>query len=144
MVTIQHGSIVSFEYTLFLQDRTQIESNANQEPFVYEHGDHQIISGLEKELLGMKVGETKAIEVKPEEGYGALDAEAFIEVPKQKIPQDSQVVGVPLEVQDVNGERVSLRIHEVKDETVVLDYNHPLAGKTLLFNVRILNIENNQ
>lgn len=68
MVTVQNGSIVTCEYTLFLKDGTQIESNTNQDPFIYEHGNQQIISGLEKELLGMRVGETKKMRLNQKRG----------------------------------------------------------------------------
>jgi FKBP-type peptidyl-prolyl cis-trans isomerase 2 len=96
---------------------------------------------LEKALEGMKVGESKQVTVPPEEGYGTVDKEAFVEVAKDQIPPDAQTVGAQLQGQNASGQQVRARVAEVKDNTVVVDFNHPLAGKTLYFDVRVLNIQ---
>jgi FKBP-type peptidyl-prolyl cis-trans isomerase SlyD len=89
----------------------------------------------------MKTGESKQVKVPPEEGYGTVDKEAFLEVAKDKIPPDAQTVGAQIQGQNASGQPVRARVAEVKDNTVVVDFNHPLAGKTLYFDIKVLNIQ---
>ncbi len=113
----------------------------NSEPLTFTHGARQIIPGLDNALEGMKIGDSKQVTVNAEEGYGAVDQNAFKEVKKEQIPQDALKVGVQLQARDANGRTVNWRVAEIKDQTVVLDANHPLAGKTLYFDVKVLAIE---
>jgi FKBP-type peptidyl-prolyl cis-trans isomerase 2 len=100
-----------------------------------------LIPGLEKELTGMKVGGEKHVTVKPEEGYGPVNKEAFQELPKEKIPPEGQKVGAILTGQGPQGQPIKARVHEVKEKTVVVDFNHPMAGKTLVFDVTVVDIQ---
>jgi FKBP-type peptidyl-prolyl cis-trans isomerase 2 len=95
---------------------------------------------LEKELAGMKVGGHKKVQVKPEEAYGPVDPKSFQEVPRESLPKEGLEVGTQLMVTTPEGQRFPVRVHEIKEKTVVMDFNHPLAGKTLSFDVKILNI----
>ena len=88
----------------------------------------------------MKVGDKKEVTVKPEDGYGPVDTKALLEVTKEQIPADSIKIGSALQGRDNDGNVFSARVTDIKDKTVVLDFNHPLAGKTLFFEVRVLNI----
>jgi FKBP-type peptidyl-prolyl cis-trans isomerase SlyD len=108
---------------------------------IYVQGARQIVPGLESALEGMKVGESKRVTVKPEEGYGTVRQEAFMEIEKEKIPQDALQVGAHIQGRAGNGQVVRARVAEIKDATVTLDFNHPLAGKTLYFEVTILAIQ---
>lgn len=137
---IQDGSIVSVEYTLTDDAGKVIESNVGKEPLTYLHGSGQIVPGLEKELAGLKVGDQKKIVVKPEDGYRA-DPNAFQEIPKDKLPPEAQKVGTVLATKGPHGETIAMRVHEVKDTTIVVDFNHPLAGKTLNFDVKVMEIQ---
>ena len=139
-MTIKQGSTVSLEYTLSLEDGTQIETSRGKDPMVYEQGKREIIFGLENQLKGMKVGEKKMIKVKPEEAYGQVDPSAFVEVPRDEFPQEALEVGTPLRAEDRNGNTIFMRVYEVKDASVVLDLNHPLAGETLFFDVCVLEV----
>ncbi|MEW6440195.1 MAG: FKBP-type peptidyl-prolyl cis-trans isomerase [bacterium] len=140
MDSIQEGSLVSVEYTLSLEDGTEVESNKGEDPMVYRQGNHEIIPALERELEGMRVGDAKRIQVDPEDAYGEQDMAAFVEVTKENFPDDALAPGTPLKAEDPQGKTVYMRVHEVKEETVVLDLNHPLAGETLVFDVRVLDI----
>ena len=137
---IREGSQVSLEYTLSDEAGTVIESNKGKQPMSYIHGKSQIIPGLEKELSGMKVGEEKKIQVKPEDGYGPVNPDAFQEVPKDKLPPEALKVGTMLMAQGPRGQGIPVRVHEIKDTTVIMDFNHPMAGKTLSFDVKIYEI----
>lgn len=138
---IREGSQVALEYTLSDEAGTVIESNKGKQPMSYIHGKSQIIPGLEKELSGMKVGEEKKIQVKPEDGYGPVNPDAFQEVPKDKLPPEALKVGTMLMAQGPQGQGIPVRVHEIKDTTVIMDFNHPMAGKTLSFDVKISEIK---
>ena len=138
---IREGSQVALEYTLSDETGTVIESNKGKPPMSYIHGKSQIIPGLEKELSGMKVGEEKKIQVKPEDGYGPVNPDAFQEVPKNKLPPEALKVGAMLMAQGPQGQGIPVRVHEIKDTTVIMDFNHPMAGKTLSFDVKISEIK---
>lgn len=139
---IADGKQISLEFTLSLEDKTQVQSNIGQEPMVYVHGTRQIIPGLEKQLTGLKVGETKHVELTPEDGYGPRDPARTQEVDKDKIPEEARKVGSKLTGQGPQGQPMYAEVKEVKDKTLVLDLNHPLAGKKLIFDVKVLKVEN--
>ena len=138
---VRDGTVVSLQYSLSGEDGKLIESNKGKDPLKYTHGSKQIVPGLEKELAGMKVGGEKRVKVKPEDAYGAVNSKAFQEVPKEQIPSDGLKVGAILAAKGPQGQEIPVRIHQIKEKTVVLDLNHPMAGKTLLFDVKILDIE---
>jgi len=142
--TVTNGKSVSLEYTLTLDDKSVVESNVGKQPLIYTHGTQQIVPGLEKALEGLAVGDTKEVTVAPADGYGEKDPNALQEVQKQLIPPDALVVGTRLQGQAPDGHIVYPRVAEIKDDTVVLDFNHPLAGKTLHFDVKILAIQPGQ
>jgi FKBP-type peptidyl-prolyl cis-trans isomerase SlyD len=137
---IADGAQVSLEYTLTLEDKTVMDSNVGREPLSYRQGAHEIVPGLEKALEGLAKGEKKRVVVKPVDGYGEVDPKAFQEVKKTMIPEQARKVGAQLEAKSPDGESMFPIVTEVKEETVVLNFNHPLAGKTLIFDVTVLDI----
>ena len=140
-VVVEIGKRVSIEYKLSLDDGTVVDTNAGNEPLVFEPGARQILPALEQALLGLEVDETKNVKLSPEEGYGPVNPAAFESVPSEQIPEDARQVGAVLVAQDAEGNKHLIRVHEMKDETVVLDYNHPLAGQNLNFDIKILAVE---
>ena len=138
---VNDGAVVSLQYSLSEENGDLIESNKGKDPLKYTHGTKQIVPGLEKELTGMKVGGEKRVKVKPEDGYGLVSPKAFQEVPKEQIPANGMKVGATLAAKGPQGQEIPVRIHEIKEKTVVLDLNHPMAGKTLLFDIKILDIQ---
>ncbi len=137
---IQEGSFVSIEYTLTDESGQVIDTNVGKEPLTYIQGAGQIVKGLEQELQGLKVGERKKVSVKPKDGYGMPNEKAFQEIARETIPTDAQKAGTMLMTKGPDGRAVPIRVHEVKEKTVVVDFNHPLAGKTLNFDVTIIDI----
>lgn len=135
------GRSVAIEYTLTLEDGTQVDSNVGEKPLRYEQGAQQIIPGLEDALVGLAAGDEKKVVVAPEQGYGAVDPEAFQEVALSELPEEGREAGALLVAQDAAGRMRQIRVHEVKEETAVLDYNHPLAGKKLVFDIKVLEVE---
>lgn len=138
---ITEGSVVRFEYTVSDESGEVLQSNKGKEPVTYTHGRLEIISGLEKALSEMEVNQEKNIRVRPEEAYGEVDPKGFKEVPKTDLPLSDPQVGTALNARGPQGEEVLIHIREVKPNTVVLDFNHPLAGKTLNFDVKVLGID---
>lgn len=140
-MAVSDGKQVSLEYTLTLEDKSKIDSNVGKAPLIYTQGAHEIIPGLEKQLAGVKVGESKHIEIPPAEGYGEVDPARKQEIDKNRIPEDARKVGAKLTGQGPQGQPIFAQVTEVKDNTVVLDMNHPLAGKRLIFDVKVLKVE---
>ena len=139
--TVKDGMMVSVEYTLKGSDGKVIESSKGKEPLKYIHGKKMMIQGLEKELAGMKVGGEKHVTVKPEDAYGPVNQNAFQEVPKEKVPANGLKVGAILAAKSPEGQVVPMRVHQVKEKTVVMDMNHQMAGKTLVFDVKVVDIQ---
>lgn len=138
---IGNGSTVKLEYTLTDDKGALLDTNKEKEPLVYTHGQGQIIPGLEKALIGLRTGDAKHVVIRPEEAYGPIRPEAVVEVPKERIPEKLQTVGAHLVAQSKDGQPMHAFVKEVKEKTVVLDTNHPLAGKALTFDVKIVGIE---
>lgn len=138
---IESGSAVGIEYTLKLEDGTTVDSNVGGSPLTFTQGSGEILPALEEALLGAKVGDTKEVLLTAENGYGPVNPAAFQEVPLDKLPEDARVAGTMLMAGGPDGQEHPVRVHEVKEETVVLDFNHPLAGKTLNFDIKVLSIE---
>lgn len=138
--TVSAGRTVSLEYTLTLDDQSVLESNVGKGPMTYTQGAHEIVPGLETAMEGMKKGERKLVVVTPADGYGPIDPQAIREVKKELIPAAAQKVGTQLQGQAADGSTAFPIVKEIKEETIVLDFNHPLAGKTLHFDVTVLAI----
>ncbi len=139
--TVKKGKTITFEYTLALDNGEILDSSKGRDPMTFTHGSSQIIPGLEDQMGGMKPGDTKKITVQPEDGYGFRLEEAVIDLKIEQVPVDSRRVGAILQTQSPEGQVVRGRITKIEQEKATLDLNHPLAGETLFFDVKILNIK---
>jgi FKBP-type peptidyl-prolyl cis-trans isomerase SlyD len=139
-VMVEDGKQVGIEYTLTLDDGTQVDSNVGGEPLVFQQGAHQILPALEEALAGLKVGDSKKVALTAEQAYGPVHPEGFQEVDASLIPEDARVPGTMLVGDDGSGHRRPVRVAEVKGDKIVVDLNHPLAGKALTFAVRVMEI----
>jgi FKBP-type peptidyl-prolyl cis-trans isomerase 2 len=138
---VTDGDRVSIEYTLTLADGTVADTNVGGEVLTYTQGESQILPALETQMLGMKVGESKQVSLTAAEGYGEVNEELYQTVPASAVPEDARTVGTELLAQTPSGEQRPVRVHEVKGEEIVMDLNHPLAGKALEFDIKILSID---
>lgn len=138
---IKIGQKVSLEYTVFLDDGMQIDSNVGEDPLVFVLGSHQVFPALEQALLGLKVGDSKQVVLRAEEAYGPVVKEAFREVALETIPTEFRFEGAVLGVQDPAGGVYPIRIHQIQEQKAVLDFNHPLAGRRLKFEVRVVSAD---
>lgn len=135
---IASGSVVGIDYSLHLGDGQVIDQSAPGEPLTYLHGEGQIVPGLEAALEGCDVGDHKQVVVAPGQGYGEHDPRGVQQVPRGAFPPGFEPkVGMELTAEGQNGEAVPFAIREVRQDDVVIDLNHPLAGKTLHFEVTV-------
>ena len=138
---VSEGKTVKIDYTLTVDGKV-MDSSKERGPLDVKVGSHKLIAGFEKAIMGMKVGEKKSFKVAPEEGYGIADPNAVQKVPKDQLPPEiAPKVGMMLTAQGKDGQSMPVKIVEVKDDVVVMDFNHPLAGKTLNFDVEIREIQ---
>lgn len=137
---VDQDVVVSLDYTLNV-DGEIVDFSDKEEPLQYIQGRGQIIPGLEREMAGMTVGQSKEVRVAPKEGYGMRDPEAVIEISRAEFPPEFEVIpGAEVQVRNIDGEILEARIDSVEGDKVRLDFNHPLAGKELLFTVTVVDL----
>jgi FKBP-type peptidyl-prolyl cis-trans isomerase SlpA len=141
---IKEKNVVELHYTgKFKEGGEVFDSSVEREPLKVEVGNGSLIKGFEQSLLGKEKGEKYSIEIKPEEAYGDIKENLIVEIPKDKMPGPVEV-GQTLSANAENGGSAQVIIKEVKEETVVIDGNHPLAGKELLFDIEIVTVTTNE
>lgn len=138
---IRDGQTVSIEYTLKLDGGETADTNVGGEPLSYQHGEEEILPDLEQALAGLTVGDEKSVSLSPEQGYGPHHEEAVRKVPLDELPEDARAVGAQLAARDDDGNDFEVEVCAIEADDAVLDFNHPLAGETLHFAVKILAIE---
>jgi FKBP-type peptidyl-prolyl cis-trans isomerase SlyD len=138
-MTASDGMVVSLDYTLRLDgDEEVVDTSAGREPLEFVQGGGQIIPGLVQQIYGMGVGDEKSVVVPPADGYGETDAEAYQLMPLEAFPADLTVEpGMGLELRDVSGQVLQAYVADARPDGILLNFNHPLAGKTLHFDVKI-------
>ncbi|HSR63378.1 MAG TPA: FKBP-type peptidyl-prolyl cis-trans isomerase [Gammaproteobacteria bacterium] len=137
---IENGSEVAIEFTLKLDDDTVIDSNVGKEPLVYIQGEQKILPAIQKELEGLDENDTTNVTLEPTEAFGEIDPEAFEEVDVSQVPEEARKENTLLRAKDDGGNERMFRVHEVHDDKIVIDCNHPLAGKTLHFDIKVVSI----
>lgn len=138
--TVQDGLVVSMEYTLTV-DGEVLDTSENAGPLLFLAGYDNIVPGLEQEMIGMKIGDSKDVVVLPEDGYGEFDEDAFMDVPRTDFPKDMELEeGMELQVSDEDGQQQMAIIESFDDDSVRLDFNHPLAGAELYFSVKVVGL----
>lgn len=138
---VRPGAVVHLVFTLRNGDGEVLDRSNDRSPLVFTVGAGEVIPGLERALSGMTEGEARRVTVTPEEAYGPWDPTAVTEVPRDRLPADAREVGARVRARTRSGREAWARVREVREETVLLDLNHPLAGQTLVFDVRIILIE---
>ena len=137
----QGGNTVQVNYTGKLEDGTVFDSSEGKSPLEFKLGEGRIIPGFENAVLGMKVGEKKTINISADDAYGPYRPELSIEVPRAQLPSGSvPEVGQMLQSQLEDGTVMVVQITKVSEISVTVDANHPLAGKTLIFDIELLKI----
>jgi peptidylprolyl isomerase len=135
------GKTVKIHYTGTLENGSQFDSSEGRDPLEFQLGSGQVIPGFDKAVEGMAVGESKTVSIAPEDAYGHRNEQAIQEVPKSALPADLvPVEGMMLQAQNQNQQPVQLTVTAVGDETITVDANHPLAGKTLNFKISLVEV----
>jgi FKBP-type peptidyl-prolyl cis-trans isomerase 2 len=141
MSQVKENNTVKVNYTGKLSDGQVFDSSEGKEPLEFTLGQGQLIPGFEKGLIDMKLNEKRTITIAKEEAYGEVNNDLIQEVKKTALPQDmTPEVGMGLVSKSQDGQETNLLVVEVKDETIVIDGNHPLAGKDLIFDLEVVAI----
>ena len=142
MSVVKKGDKVKIEYVGSLEDGTVFDSSDKHEaPLEFKVGAGQLIKGFDDAVLGMKKGEEKKITLKPNDAYGELNPELIKDLPKNYFPADQDIQpGMMFMMGLQDGRQIQVRISKVSEDTVTVDLNPPLAGKTLIFKIKIIDI----
>lgn len=142
MPQAKEGDTVRVHYRGKLQDGTEFDSSFERDPLEFTIGQGQLIPGFEEAVVGMEPGETKASHIPHDKAYGERRDDMVLEVAKEQIPENIEVeIGQQLQIQQPDGQAVPVTVADVSDETVTLDANHPLAGKDLMFELELVEID---
>jgi peptidylprolyl isomerase len=141
MAKVKNGDMVRVHYTGSLEDGTVFSKTSEQEPLEFTLGRGQIIPGLEEAIIGMEPDEIKTIKVNAEDAFGPRRDELMIKVDRNKLPEDLKLeIGNRLKVPREDGQTTSVKVTSISESKVTLDANHPLSGKDLIFDIKLLEI----
>ena len=141
MTQVKENNTVKVNYTGKLANGQVFDTSEGREPLEFTLGQGQLIPGFEKGVIDMKLNEKKTITITKEEAYGEVNKDLIQEVKKTELPQDmAPEVGMGLVSKSPDGREVNLMVTEVKEDSIVVDANHPLAGKELIFDLEVVDI----
>ena len=141
MASVKNGDVVAVHYTGRLTTGEQFDSSQGREPLEFTVGAGQMIAGFDAGVVGMAIGDKKTNNISPEDAYGEWHEENTIAYPKENLPADLQIeVGMQLTMRTQDGRPFPVTVHEITEEAVVLDANHMLAGKELVFDIEMVSI----
>jgi peptidylprolyl isomerase len=141
MAQVKKGDKVKVHYHGKLTSGETFDSSEGRDPLEFEVGSGNVIKGFDDGVTGMELGEKKTINIPFLEAYGPRNPEMVIEVTKDKFPEDMEIeIGLPLMMSDGQGHQFQVTIVEIKEDSVMLDANHPLAGKDLIFDLELMEI----
>lgn len=138
------GTTALINFTLTFSDGTHVDSNEDQPPIPIEIGHSYVLPAVEEALLEMEIGEKKRIEIPPEEGYGFASEDDIVEMPIESIPRNARFVGASLEAEDNSGEQRIVIVTKVDSTSATVDFNHPYAGRTLVYDIELVAVESNE
>lgn len=138
---VKKGDTIRVHYTGKLEDGQEFDSSLKRDPLQFEVGTGSMIKGFENAVVDLKPGDKKTVTIVPEEAYGERDENLLIKMPKKSVPEGvTPEVGMRLQLANQQGQAVPVVVTEVLDDSLRLDANHPLAGKTLVFDIEVVEI----
>lgn len=137
---IQNGNIIDVHYTGKLTDGSVFDSSEGRDPLRFQVGSGQIIPGFEGAIMGKNIGDKVTVTIAPQDAYGEQKEELFVKIPNDKLPGAVEV-GQVLEASSEDGRTTQVLVHEVNDDHCVINGNHPLAGKELVFDIEVVSIQ---
>ncbi len=142
MSQAKSGDTVKIHYTGTLEDGTQFDSSQGRDPLEFELGSGQVIAGFDKAVEGMSVGDEKSVTIASGDAYGPRQEQLVQQVPMTALPDGLEPqIGMALQAQNQDGQRVNLTVTGVSDGAITVDANHPLAGKDLNFDIELVSID---
>jgi len=142
MSKAKSGDTVRVHYTGKLEDGTQFDSSAGKDPLEFSIGAGDVLPAFDSAVEGMTVGDSKSVEIEAAEAYGRRHEQLIQDVPREQLPDEMEpAVGMQLQAQGQDGQPIHLVVTDVKDETITVDGNHPLAGKDLAFDIELVDIK---
>ena len=138
---VMPGSTVLLVYTLRLEDGTVLDRTEPGKPVAFVQGADQVIAGLNEAVLGMKLREQRKVVVPPAKAYGEKDPKAMRPILLSQLPEGAGVPGTELGTEDEQGRPILMRVDRVEGDHAIVDFNHPLAGQTLYFEIEVVAIE---
>ncbi len=142
MQQVKKGDTVKVHYHGRLDDGSTFDSSEGRQPLEFEVGTGMVIAGFDNGVIGMTVGEKRTLEIPVTEAYGPKQDDLFMEFPRERFPDDmAPEVGMQLNMSNGQGQNFPVSIAEIKDDVIVLDANHPLAGQDLTFDITVVEIE---
>ena len=141
MSEAQQGHTAKVHYTGRLEDETVFDTSREGDPLQLELGEEQVIQGFENAVLGMSPGEEKTVTLSPEEAYGPRREDLVFDLNRERLPEDPER-GQQLQLQHPSGTTIPVTIVEVNDDNVTVDANHVLAGRTLVFDIELIDLQN--
>lgn len=142
MSEAKNGSLVKVHYTGKLEDGTQFDSSQGGNPLEFTVGKGEVIPGFEQAVVGMNVGDSKTVEVSPEQAYGEHREDRVLNMEKEKLPENiTPEVGLRLQAKQPDDTVITFTVTDVSEDTVTLDANHPLAGKNLTFDIELVDVQ---
>ncbi|MDQ7016344.1 MAG: peptidylprolyl isomerase [Gammaproteobacteria bacterium] len=139
MSAAKNGDTVQIHYTGTLDDGKQFDSSEGREPLEFVLGSGGVIPGFDDAVTGMNVGDKKTVRIEPDRAYGHRQDDMQQEVPKNLLPEEMPLeVGMPLQAQSPDGQTINMSVVEIRDETIIVDANHPLAGQALTFAIELV------
>jgi len=142
MQQVKNGDTVKVHYHGRLTDGTTFDSSEGREPLEFQVGSGSVIKGFDDGVMGMSVGDKKTVSIQAEDAYGDKNPDMLVEFPREQFPDDMKPeVGMRLNMTNGSGQVVPVIIVEVKDDTVILDANHPLAGEALIFDIELVSVK---
>ena len=141
MPKAKNGDTVKVHYTGKFDDGSIFDTSADGDPLQFTIGEGGVIPGFEKAVIGMELSENKSVKIASDDAYGPYNNDLSLEVKKEDLPDDSELeLGMEFEFDDQDGESIMVTVIEIKDDEVVLDANHPLAGQDLNFDLELVEI----
>lgn len=141
MTEAKSGDTVRIHYTGTLADGSTFDSSEGRDPLEFKLGTGQVIAGFDAAVDGMSVGQSKTVEIPADQAYGAHNPDALQAFPRNKIPDNIPLeIGTQLQLQSSQGHPMMVTVSEVTEAEVILDANHPLAGKTLTFQIELVEV----
>ena len=141
MQQVQNGDVVRVHYTGRLVSGEEFDSSVSREPLEFTVGAGQMIKGFDAAMPGMSLGEKKTINIPADDAYGQRSEDAIIEFPKEQVPAEMKLEpGMPLTLSNQQGQPVPVIVVEIKDDVVIMDANHFLAGQELIFDIELVEI----